>query len=130
MEMTIYRYESPFDEDGFYRADEKPFNNVEEVLDFQRKVCREHSWKSDGHPILYEDLPVSHRGMISKYYSTCDTINKLRKWFKGYNREILKHGFVLVEYVVSDYVPSLSGKQCFFAKSEVIERKVLKSLVY
>jgi hypothetical protein len=83
------------------------------------------------HPSLVQDIQHDEMYWICKeedvysYFCACPTLPKLKKWFKGFLRELKKYGYIIAEYEVDNCIMGISEKQCFFHPKSIINRKVL-----
>ena len=89
-------------------------------------MLREHGNAVTGHNNLPMDIKwaVPAQGMRN-YFCACDSVNALKKWFRGYVGLLRANGFVLVRYEVESMVMGDSGKQCFFHKNKIIGKKIV-----
>lgn len=79
-----------------------------------------------GNDFVYPSARTDIKGFVDgTHYCGCDTLEGLKKWFSGFNKAFIKHGFNLVEYEVKAMLMSKSGKQVGFDPANIISRKVL-----
>lgn len=122
--FKAYRYEMKTN-DGFmgpYRA--WRFVNDDDKSDLLCTLSTKLGDKHGGadHPSIWEDCPNFGSGGVC----ACPTIEDLKAWFKGFNTEILRHGFNLVEYTVKEYTLGKSGYQCGISNVHIKSRKIIK----
>ena len=113
--MLVYRYEWP-DEQGPYRW---------EVYDLSRKLyAMKQAHQDDEHP-GHQDYPDSWGVEHNDMRAACASIQQLKQWFKGYNAELIRQGFYMVELEVSHVEYGISGRQCRFHIDDVISQRIL-----
>lgn len=64
----------------------------------------------------------------SDWRAACYSVKQLKQWFYGYNAEIKRLGFKIVEVEVDEKFVEhgLSGKQCRYPDYEVIKETVIQ----
>jgi hypothetical protein len=123
----IYRYEMEIKgikpNPGPYTAH---LNIDDEVNYLLNELSNKHV--AETHPGLRVDFSkhFAFGEHITDFYCACNTLDSLKRWFKGFNTKLLSLGFKLVEYEVSAVYDSISGYQCFFKQSDIISRNILK----
>jgi hypothetical protein len=108
---TIYRIEN---EDGL-----GPYRETSPV---STMLCDSHSYLT-GHPTRRDDFPSEcfEEKDLSPYFCAFDTLEALNEWFSS--KEITacdKAGFKIKEIRVKEFIKSISGKQIFFKKEDII----------
>lgn len=128
--VSVFRYENPIDKLGVYNSELLFTNFNDKLFDGLSKHTRDVN-----RPIASKDFP--YQVFRAKYHLFdrnikygCTSIEELKAWFRGLNSLLLRCGFVLVEYKVTEQsvIVGHSGLQCLFNAKRVIERKVVKSL--
>lgn len=136
---TIYRYEFIDKEEDFNPG---PYNISSRLLPRRTEsVLVDGSWTRDDTPYgkLHTKMISKHRDdkhicvrhdvegfEYNKHFCACDSLEGLKQWFRGFNTGLLKLGFKLVEYEVSELIYGRSRLQVVFKTEHVISRKVLK----
>lgn len=130
--MFIYRLQKEKDNGdlfgiGPYRKAHLITDCIEEQMILSSMLSDHNDWE---HPCRREDLPTFHPYdddiEESDLFCGCPSIESLTDWFEGYVSDLLRMGFDIVKYEVSDYIMGLSGKQVFITEdwaqgSEIIE---------
>lgn len=118
----VYRYE--YTKDSYVSG---PYNNNvlgdinEEFEIFRSKLIQKHG-NNENYPGIRVDC---NEFMAGRDLCACKSIEQLKDWFDGFNEELFKFGFNLVEYTVKMLYETKSGRQCAFAIEDVIEKKIL-----
>lgn len=132
----VYRYELPqryniisgnYEPTNSANEDKRPYtgpyncsvenNKTCYILDRMRNKHRDQT----KYPGMYNDFDNYN----DSHYCCCSTLKDLKKWFRGFNTHLIKHGFKIIEYTVNESILGKSGKQSIFNYKDITKRKVL-----
>lgn len=89
------------------------------------RMCNNHMHLT--HPGMRDDMPNYYEiSDKSNFYCGFQSIEDMKKWFKGYVTGMKKDGFVIKKYLVSKITESHSGLQTFFNINNVIASEIYK----
>ena len=88
-------------------------------------LCIAHK-KSIKHPSVREDIyDWECNDFFDSRYCACESLELLKVWFRGWVSRLKADGFILVEYEVKSYLPSISGRQAMFHPKDIISKTIL-----
>ena len=129
--MKVYRYEiesnleynpGPYNAHHVLPLTIDSWETTTQYAKLQTKLRTTHN-KSNNHPNIIKD--VENFRFIDDFCA-CPSIELLKQWFKGFNKQILNSGFNIVEYTVKDFNIGKSNLQGTFKQKNVINKKIIK----
>lgn len=117
--MLVWRLEKngigPYTYDEYHQ--DLP-HSEQEILNDLNNFHNPHPYpKNPAHPPVSEDIGKFDKEMVCGFKS----IEDLRKWFKGFLRELKKIGFEVKVYTTNEYIEGRSGKQLMFKPLDKVE---------
>lgn len=98
-----------------------------DLFPYSSDMVNDH-WNPD-YPDIVDDI-VDNWWQKEPYHKecfcACTTLESLDSWFKGWKKKLLKSGYVVVEYIVTDIVKTQSMKQVMFHNELVVSKKIVE----
>lgn len=88
-------------------------------------MFRQHR-SSNGYPNIFTDFEESYFPAMDNWFCAFKSIDSLNKWFGKWVEVMCRQNFVVIEYIVTEAVESISEKQVLFLHSSVVSKRVIK----
>ena len=116
----LYRMEHPSNilvvGEGVYTS--LRFKDVRNIQVAHRNSIKHPSIRTDIYDWEWNDF-------FDSRYCACPSLKLLKVWFRGWVSRLKADGFIVVEYEVKSYLPSISGRQAMFHPKDIISKTIL-----